>query len=553
MTARVCAIGLDAAEWTLIEPMLARGELPHLERLRRRSAFAHLHNPDYRTGLAWEQFLTGRGSASSRRWSAVAFDPATYTTTKEGAWLQPPFFAQPPVETIAFDVPYLSRSFPVPGVQVTGWGGHDPGYPPGSQPRDVYAEIESRFGVHPASGNDYEVAWHGHAAIERLGDALVVGAGRRAEILSWLARTHPSWELLVTVLSEPHAANEQLWHGMDGAHPIAPLTGSIARERLLAVYRAVDDAVGRIVEDLDDGVSIVVFSMHGAHVNEGDIAAMVLLPELLHRLHGGAPRLAPPVADEWQASGHPPLVPEADERWGAYVRGLYPDDRKRAIVWPHPRAAYRRLRPRPRVAATRTGAQGLPIPAEDERSPEDIGVPVSSVGWQQPSRYQDQWPAMRCFAVPTFYDGRVRINLAGREARGRVALDEYDDACDEIEQQVRACRDARTGKEVVADVRRIRADDPLAPDGPDADIEIVFDGLSDAWVHPELGLLGPVPFRRTGSHSPRGFLMASGPGIEPVELGTHDAIDVTASILALLHGRVPREARVDGKPLIGER
>src|SRR5437764_12229778 len=131
---RVCAIGVESADWPLVESMLVSGDLPHLARLRAGSAFARLEYPDYRTGLAREHFLTGRGTASSRRWSAVAFDPTTYETWKEGAMLQPPFFALEPVETVAFDIPYLSRSFPVPGVQVTGWGGHDPGYPPGSNP-----------------------------------------------------------------------------------------------------------------------------------------------------------------------------------------------------------------------------------------------------------------------------------------------------------------------------------------------------------------------------------------------------------------------------------
>src|SRR4051794_29570924 len=123
---RMCAIGLDAAEWTLVEPLLAAGDLPHLANLRRRSAFALLHDRDYRTGLVWEHFLTGRGAASNRRAAVTVFDPGTYDIWREGAWPVDPFYAVDPVETIVLDVPYLSLARPLPGAQVTGWGGHDP-------------------------------------------------------------------------------------------------------------------------------------------------------------------------------------------------------------------------------------------------------------------------------------------------------------------------------------------------------------------------------------------------------------------------------------------
>jgi hypothetical protein len=61
---------------------------------------------------------------------------------------------------------------------------------------------------------------------------------------------------------------------------------------------------------------------------------------------------------------------------------------------------------------------------------------------------------MRFFAMPSFYDGRIRINLAGRERLGKVPLAEYDAACVEAEELVRACRDSITGEPVVDYVER---------------------------------------------------------------------------------------------------
>jgi hypothetical protein len=103
----VAAIRLDSAEWTLLEPMMASGELPRLSALRRRAAVARLDNADHRTGLVWEQFLAGRSAAGTKRWSPVHFDPSTYEVAKIGARPLTPFFTSIPGHTVAFDVPSL--------------------------------------------------------------------------------------------------------------------------------------------------------------------------------------------------------------------------------------------------------------------------------------------------------------------------------------------------------------------------------------------------------------------------------------------------------------
>ncbi len=118
---------------------------------------------------------------------------------------------------VIFDVPYATPAAAVDGAVVVGWGGHDPGYPRASEPQGLLREIDARFGPHPACGNDYEIVWYRPDAIDRLCDGLIVGTCRRADI-AWLLRRYPDWELFVTVLSEPHSAGEQLWHGIDATH-----------------------------------------------------------------------------------------------------------------------------------------------------------------------------------------------------------------------------------------------------------------------------------------------------------------------------------------------
>ena len=164
--------------------------------------------------------------------------------------------------------------------------------------------------------------------------------------------------------------------------------------------------------------------------------------------------------------------------------------------------------------------------------------------WHVAGWYRDAWPRLPAFVIPGFSDAHIRINLAGRERDGVVALDDYDAACDDVERSLRACRSARTGDPIVADITRMRAGDPCAPDGPGADLVVRLWG-TDAIEHPDAGSIGPAVAMRTGSHTEHGFADISGPGIEPGDRGAFGVCDLSATICALLGrtARVPLDGR----------
>lgn len=89
---------------------------------------------------------------------------------------------------------------------------------------------------------------------------------------------------------------------------------------------------------------------------------------------------------------------------------------------------------------------------------------------------------------------------------------------------------------------------PLEPNAPDADLVVLWDEPADALVHPDVGMVGPLPFQRTGEHSANGFAFVSGPGIEHRDVGTRSAFDVTPTILALLGHDA--EASMSGTPIV---
>lgn len=553
---RVAAIGLDAAEWSVIEELIEAGEMPNLARLRERSTECRLRNVvPYRSELPWTQFLTGRTAETNRYWSTVVFDPASYEAHCVGAHPATPFYALgPDTKVIAFDIPHSVIDPSVTGLQVTAWGAHSSQYPRASMPKGLLTEIDERFGQHPAFDNDYDGGWHQPRFLDNLGEALLQGCRRRADAARWLlTEREPDWDLFITVLSESHSGGHHYWHGVDPAHPLHAVAATSARARrwLRRVYRAQDDAVGRIAEVLDDDVALVVFSVHGMQVNANDVPSLALLPELVHRQHFGTPLVADVDQEKWKRSGYRPveiaerliwrqaLEKRRTDREAGGLASVLPD-----AVIAAARAVQRSVTGRPRPAWDFPNRSG----PECELDPAAMSQQRKSLRWQTSYWYRDHWPQMKWFVLPTFSDAHVRINLEGRERDGVVAADDYKRACDDFEEMVRACRNPRTGRPVVDEVVRMRAADPFDPDGPDSDLVVVWSEATDALEHPDVGIVGPLPYSRTGEHSANGFAFFSGAGIERGDLGERSAFDMTPTLLALL-GADPTTADFEGTPL----
>ncbi len=478
----------------------------------------------------WETLLTGEADFPS----ASLFDPATYSNDQLGSRKKPPFYAQiPQLNLLALDVPYMSLWYDVPGAQVI-WGGHDAGYPRALRPAGLVKQIDAEIGVHPAFHNDFNCAWHHGPSIDTLADALIEGSRRRVKVVGWLMQRFPDWNLFMTVLSEAHSAGEMFWHGVAKDHPLSgTATAPLARRRLYDVYRELDRSVAGMIERMPSDTTVVVCSMHGMAANDYDVPSMALLPELLYRAHFGRPLLRSINPHRWRTHGCPPIIPGNGMKWNDYMR-------IRFAAGP----LHQKWRERQHASRIRRGKArpledlNVPIPAETDRAPEEIEEPRWTLNWQTTCWYRKYWPKMRAFALPVFYDGRVRINLQGRESSGMVAAGDYRKTCDWVERLLAACRSVRTGTPAMANIERRRWADPLAHHGPDADLVVTWNKAIDVIEHPDYGTIGPFPFRRTGGHTDHGFAYIVGPNIACRDLGHREALHLTPTIVSLL-GQAP--------------
>jgi predicted AlkP superfamily phosphohydrolase/phosphomutase len=156
---------------------------------------------------------------------------------------------------------------------------------------------------------------------------------------------------------------------------------------------------------------------------------------------------------------------------------------------------------------------------------------------------------MEAFALPSYYDGRIRINLTGREANGRVALADYHAKLDELSTLLHEIRNPRTGGSVIRSIERPVEADPLRADATQADLVIIWRDAPLALFHEAFGSIGPVPYRRTGGHSGHhGIAHFSSQQLPRGSSQIASAFDVVPTIIDLLGLAIPRG--ISGRSLL---
>jgi hypothetical protein len=310
-----------------------------------------------------------------------------------------------------------------------------------------------------------------------------------------------------------------MWHGIDAAHPLHGLPSAPpSRKAIEDVYAAADRLVGDLIE-LFPGATIVAFAMHGMGPNTADVPSMLLLPELLHRVQFGKPLFdAPP---EWR-DGRIPMLGE-HAKWEATIKRLFvhPADARQG-------AGRRILQTIDRVRTRAARATGQHWLANTEH---DGG----SLDWMPAASYARYWPRMDAFALPSFYDGRIRLNIQGRERDGRIARADYGTALQRIADLLRECCDPLTNEPVVDQISGTETADCMDLGTSDADLKIVWRGAPLGLQHPRIGQIGPVPYRRTGGHTGEsGVALFAGEGILPGHYGRRSSMDVVPTIVDLL-------------------
>jgi predicted AlkP superfamily phosphohydrolase/phosphomutase len=260
---RLLMIAVDACELSLVRSSL--GSFPTFARLLGEGAFLPLHSTaDTISASVWPTMYSGLAPGDHAISQHIQWDPAAMQMRRvDGEWLYcEPFWyelARAGLGVTTVDVPFTFENRMPSAVEVNNWGSHDLTGRFAANPGRLRHEIRRRFGRHPMG---YEIPVSKDSGqLENMTRECVEGAATKGRLSRWLLDT-TEWNFFLTVFGECHRAGHILWREDGAVHEHVP------KGALLEVYRAVDAALGGLLEGVDlEDTTVVVFSLHGMGPN----------------------------------------------------------------------------------------------------------------------------------------------------------------------------------------------------------------------------------------------------------------------------------------------
>ncbi|MDQ8186836.1 alkaline phosphatase family protein [Pelagicoccus sp. SDUM812002] len=496
-------LGLDAVEIEVIDRLIASGKMPRLEALKKGGKSGRLVNqPPYFLSLVWSSFFTSshlgdHGWYFNKLWRSEK-QRIEYADSK---WLsQRPFWEDldDELRVAILDLPYVSGAPKKPNQTIIGgWQCHDD-FGRLEKPAGEWGRLERILGkarmepeVFGPQSVDTLLALRKESleSLEQFTDLAIeyVKAGQH--------------DLIMAVFGSLHRATHYLWDltqvDTAGAKESELKLIEGARDEL---FVAMDAALGRILDSMPEPARVIAFALHGMGPNLGWYE---YLPRMVECVHNGGQTTQP-------------------AKKGLVFR------LKKALPWTWVRQVTRRI--------PHAWNQAL--------------VPV----W---SRRMYDWSKTRYFSLPMDYNGYVRLNVKGRELEGALDPAEIDAEVARLEEGLKSFRDIETGRKIVKGVVRVESlvgeNAPKRNVLPDVIVlwEADFPTAESCGVRSDL--FGEIRWPkgqklvsgRSGNHTPRGWFVASGPGIGngTVE-DAIDPIDLAPTLLDWLGA--PRNEKLKG-------
>jgi predicted AlkP superfamily phosphohydrolase/phosphomutase len=490
---KVLFIGLDAAEYSLVEKWIANGVLPNMKRLHEHGLYARISTPyNHFVGLPWPMFYTGTNPGQYGAYHYLQWDPKTMTTKRLSQMDLPlnPFwrkFGESDPRTIVIDVPLTTTPTPFNGIEISGWATHEQLDPLNAYPKKTLTWINANIGSAPAFEERYGPLTT--KQFLQIKDKLI-NMVRKVTRLAMAMMDKENWDLFIVVFSATHRGGHQLWDKTNVMNEISENEDGIIEKPLQNVYEACDQAIGELIDAAGEHTTAIVCSLHGMGINH---SRSELLPEITAKILEHE--------TENYSSQRPMLI--------SRIREMLPSNWRHALK------------------------KRLPYKFQD----------VLTTYWRMGG---SDWSNMPVISLVCDYDGYLQINLKGRELHGIVKPgEEYNAWIKIFDDGLKSFVDADSGEPIVKAI--LRREDLGIHGGcvelfPDMIIQWQEASASKhrMLISPKYGKIPwPTPAHnpegRSGNHRKNGFMLALGerfcPNSDPVTL---EIVDLAPTIMDLL-------------------
>ena len=463
---RLLAIAIDAAEPKLVRRLIDEGEMPALGSLLRDGTWLRVKSPAYvGSGSVWPTFMSAQGPQAHGVYGEWLWDADNMGLSRYHGNDLVPFwksFVDSEVSVGLLDVPFMPMVGVTKGFEISEWGPHDLLEGRMQVAPESMVPTVAKYSPHPLETRVQVTGPDNYENLQKLGAVCLEGIQKRGALArTLLTETQP--QIAIITFTEIHRSAHYLWHKVEPDHPVYLRSGIAKRETthpsLIEIFRELDRQIGKLIAATNSDTNVVVFSLHGMQPAAGTPA--FLAAWLCEKGFASMPG--------WR---HQTWPERATATFGAIKRRM-----------PSPlRTLYYKIMP---PVVTHQLARPTMLPFYD-------------------------WPRTRAFSLPTDQHGWIRINLAGREARGVVPTNSYDETCEALQRELTSLR-SDTGEPLVERVIRTAAsfDTAMRQRLPDLIVH-----WSDAVFTPSLRIAGSniqpemVGQKYVAQHSLEGFCIA---------------------------------------------
>jgi predicted AlkP superfamily phosphohydrolase/phosphomutase len=458
-------IGIDSANFGIVRSNLS--VLPNFARALGSGVFRPLESPgDLISGSVWPTFYTGKSPGDHGVYHILQWDLDAMRLRRlsEDWFYCEPFWIELERSGLSATVVDTPVSFPThlkQGIEVSNWGVHNPFCPFATNRPGMARDIRHRFGKHPMG---YEIPVKKPAReLGGLRDRLVAGAGIKAELSRWVLGARP-WDFFMTVFAEAHHGGHTLW-------PVeGPLGEAVPPDSLREVYRAVDDALGIVLDALDlSDTTVIIFAPHGMGSNHSkEYLTQAIVDQVNHKFL------------QQHRNGAPAKT----------VRGQH--------------SLIRSLRYKVPVRLQNAIALAVPLALRDFVIDRSLTA-------------GHDWAETPALAVRGDVNGYVRLNVRGRERDGMLGIEDARKYQELLRECLFSLRSAESGNPVVKDVYSTEQKFPGDRNGFLPDVIVTWsDEPPPLEVHsPLLGTIrGLDDTGPRGHHRSEGFMITLDPDAE---------------------------------------
>ena len=260
MSEKIIVIGLDGADWKIINKLFTQSKLPNFKELMSKGSSGILKSTlPTSSPPAWSSFITGKNPGKHGVFDFLRFDKnenKIFVTTSNDRKAQGMWDFLNNKKSIVLNVPLTFPPEKINGIMISGMPTPEDDHKY-CYPKEIYYELKKEFGenirIQP------EIHYPKYTGERFIEDQK--RCWRNNEKIFWYLKEKKDWDLLICVFHVFDELCHELWKYINEEKPIN--SDENIGKNIYKMYEKADDFIGKLLKSLDKKTTLFVLSDHG--------------------------------------------------------------------------------------------------------------------------------------------------------------------------------------------------------------------------------------------------------------------------------------------------